>query len=66
MERRQSGEVRALYGIMPKRCPAQVNTARNYTPTGGYTLHHRRSHPGCPLTPTAFSGRLSWRPQAIG
>jgi hypothetical protein len=59
-------EARALYGIMPKRCPAQVNTARNYTPPGATRYTTAVAILGCPLTPAAFSGRLSWHPQAIG
>lgn len=62
-------EARTVYGAASRRCPAchgQVNIAGNYTPGGGYKLQHRRSHPGCPLTPAAFSGTPSRHPQAMG
>ena len=62
-------EAHTLYGIDAQALPClprQVNVAGNYTPTGGYKLQHRRGHPGCQLTPAAFTGTPSRHPQAMG
>ncbi|MCJ2126782.1 hypothetical protein [Methylobacterium sp. J-077] len=62
-------DARSIYRMVPKRCPAchgQVIIAGNFTSGGSYKLQHRRSHPGCPLTPAAFTGTPSRHPQAIG
>ncbi|ACB28302.1 hypothetical protein Mrad2831_6381 (plasmid) [Methylobacterium radiotolerans JCM 2831] len=61
-------EVRRLYTMAQKRCPAchgQIMIAGSYIGSGRQKLRHRRSHTGCPLKSDTYIGTSSPHPQAL-
>lgn len=61
-------EVRRLYTMTQKRCPAchgQMMVAGSYIGSSRQKLQHRRSHTGCPLKADTYTGTSSPHPQAI-
>jgi len=61
-------EVRGLYTMAPKRCPAchgQVIVAGIYIGAGSLKLQHRRVHTGCPIKLETYTGTPSPHPQAL-
>ena len=61
-------EASTRYVKAEKRCPAcngRVSIAGTYTATGKRVIVHRRTHDGCPLLPSHFSGTLPRHPEAV-